>query len=157
MDVLATVRDRVVGAAGAVNRRVIAPRRHTGPLPYVRCRPTTNPILPVADMVEATAFYRRLGFDVDAYDEGYAWVKHCGWEWLHLGRVDSVAGNRAGAYLHVGDADAWHRAMRTASKDEVDLAVPTDTPWGKREFSFDDPAGNHVRIGSDALRGRESS
>jgi catechol 2,3-dioxygenase-like lactoylglutathione lyase family enzyme len=123
-----------------------------GPLPYVGVRPTTNSILPVVDMTEATAFYRSLGFEVDAYDEGYAWVTHCGWEWLHLRRVDSVDGNRASAYLHVADADEWHAAMRAATAGEIALADPVDTPWGKREFSFDDPAGNHIRIGSDARR-----
>ena len=122
--------------------------RHEGPLPFVRHRPTTNPILPTADMAGAIDFYRALGFEVIAYDEGYAWVKHCGWEWLHLRRVDSVDGNRASAYLHVEDADAWRAAMTAAADGAVELSEASDTPWGKREFSFTDPAGNLIRLGS---------
>lgn len=123
-------------------------RRRDG-LPFVKCRPTTNPILPVEDMAEASDFYQRLGFQVEAYDDGYAWVRHCGWEWVHLRAVDSVDGNRASAYLHVEDADAWYGAMGESSGDTIDLAEPSDTPWGKREFSFADPAGNLIRLGSD--------
>ena len=146
--VLRGLRDRAAWAAGSARRRVTGPRQHTGALPYVRCRPTTNPILPVDDMPAATAFYERLGFEVHAYDEGYAWVKHCGWEWFHLRRVDSVDGNQASAYLHVEDAEAWRTGMATASNGEIELGPLSDTPWGKREFSMTDPDGNHIRVGS---------
>lgn len=121
---------------------------HDGPLPYVRHRPTTNPILPVVEMAPAIAFYERLGFEVVAYDEAYAWVNHCSWEWFHLRLVDSVDGNQASAYLHVEDADAWRAALDEAAQGTIDLAAASDTPWGKREFSFSDPAGNLIRIGS---------
>lgn len=97
----------------------------------------------------AVGFYQRLGFQVVAYDEGYAWVKHCGWEWFHLRRVDSVRGNRASAYLHVEDADAWRLAIAAASDGTVALNELADTPWGKREFSFTDPDGNLIRVGSN--------
>lgn len=116
----------------------------------MRHRPVTNPILPVADMAEAIAFHQRLGFEVVAYDEGYAWVKHDGHEWFHLRRVDSVEGNRASAYLHVGDADEWRAAMVSASDGEIEIAEVAVMPWGKREFSLTDPAGNLLRLGSDA-------
>ncbi len=106
-----------------------------------------KPILPVADLSAASDFYRRLGFEVVAYDDGYAWVKHCGWEWFHLQRVDSTAGNRASAYLHVEDPDAWRAGMVGASGGEIELRPTADMPWGMREFSFDDPDGNHIRIG----------
>ncbi len=126
---------------------------HDGPLPFVRCAPTTNPILPVLDMDEAVDFYRRLGFEPTAYDEGYAWVRHCGWEWFHLRRVDSVEGNQASAYLHVDDAEAWRSAMAEAAAGSVELAELADMPWGKREFSFVDPAGNLIRLGSNLRHG----
>jgi catechol 2,3-dioxygenase-like lactoylglutathione lyase family enzyme len=146
------VRDTVAGTAGLVHRKLIAPRRHDGPLPYVDCRPTTNPILPVADMQAAISFYERLGFEVTAYDERYAWVRHCGWEWLHLRLVDSIAGNEASAYLHVDDADAWRAAMHDTSAGEVELSPLEDMPWGQSEFFLTDPSGNLIRIGQPAVR-----
>ena len=118
------------------------------PLPYVKSRPTTNPILPVDDMAAAISFYESLGFEVRPWDENYAWVKHCGWEWFHLSLVDSVQNNHTAAYLHVDDAAAWRRAMIEASGGSVDMAECVVEPWGKLEYSLRDPAGNLVRIGS---------
>lgn len=118
------------------------------PLPYTKRKPTTNPILPVDDMAAAISFYESLGFEVRPWDEGYAWVKHCGWEWFHLRLVDSVDNNHTSAYLHVEDAQAWYDGMVEASGGSVDLADLEEKPWGKLEFSLTDPAGNLVRIGS---------
>ncbi len=123
------------------------PKDHAGPLPYVLSRPSVRPILPVADMAAASDFYRRLGFQVVAHDDGYARVEHCGWEYLHLRRVDDAAGNQASAYVHVDDADVWHAAMAAASNGDIDLGEPADMPWGMREFTVTDPCGNHVRFG----------
>lgn len=122
---------------------------HRGPLPFVRHRPTTNPIMPVTAMAEAIEFYERLGFEGRAYDTDYAWISHCGWEWLHLRRVESVDGNASSAYLHIDDADAWREAMIKASNGSIDLSDATAMPWGKKEFSFTDPAGNLIRLGSN--------
>ena len=122
--------------------------RNTGPLPTVKRRPTTNPILPVAAMGEAIEFYESLGFEVTRYDDHYAWVRHCNWEWSHLRRVDSVAGNQASADFHVEDAAAWRSAFIAASGGSVELQPVEATPWGKNEFSFTDPAGNLIRLGS---------
>lgn len=122
----------------------------TDRLPFVPRAPTVNPILPVVDMNVSIAFYERLGFDVHRYDDGYAWVRHCGWEFLHLaggGEVDP-ASNHAAAYVHVDDPDAWRAAMAAAAPD-VDLGVVSDRPWGMREFEFTDPAGSLVRIGTN--------
>lgn len=134
-------------AAGRVHRHLIGPRRHTGPLPYVGVQPTTNPVLPVGDLDAAAEWYRQLGFDVHRYDAGDAWVRHCGWEWLHLRLVEGATGCGAGAYLHVDDADAWRAGMATASGGRVELGSSADMPWGLREFSLTDPSGNVVRIG----------
>lgn len=125
------------------------PSRHDGPLPYVPHRPTTNPILPVGDMPTAIEFYRALGFEVNAYDEGYAWARHCGWEFLHLRLVAGLdpTVNAASAYIHVDDADRWHAAFTTAAVVGAAIGELVDQPWGLREFELTDPAGNLVRFG----------
>ena len=125
-------------------------RRKPGELPVVRQPPTTNPILPVDDLDAAAEFYTRLGLEVYRYDDDYAWVKHSGWEWAHLRRVDRVDGNESGAYWHVANADDWWAAMREASSGEIELPEPQDMPWGQREYVITDPSGNVVRIGSPA-------
>lgn len=134
---------RLHHAADLVRRRV----HHVGALPFVGRLPATNPILPVVDMAEAVIFYRRLGFEVSAYDPQYAWVRHCGWEWLHLRAVESVENNQTSAYLHVDNADAWRAAMVKAADATITLGALIDMAWGLREFSFTDPAGNVIRIG----------
>ncbi len=141
---------RIAQLADRMSARLRSPgssHAHDGPLPNVRRRPSVQPILPVDDMSAATDFYRRLGFDVESFDPGYSWVRHCGWEYLHLRLVETVAGNSASAYVHVDDADAWHAAMSSASAGTVPLDCPADRPWGMREFEFTDPSDNVVRIG----------
>lgn len=118
------------------------------PLPYVGRRPSTTPILPVHDMAVASAFYESLGFEVDQYDGGYAWVKHCSWEWFHLRLVDGLDpdANEASAYLHVDDAQAWRNGMTAVAHVDA-IGEVTDKPWGMREFGVTDPSGNLVRLG----------
>lgn len=127
-------------------------RRKPGALPVVRQPPTTNPILPVDDIDAAADFYTRLGLDVFRYDDGYAWVRHCGWEWAHLRLVESVVGNEASAYWHVTDVDAWRSAMQACAGDDIVVPEPVDTPWGQREFAITDPSGNVIRIGQPSDR-----
>ena len=63
-------------------------------------------ILPIAAMEPEPAFYRQLGFQVQAYDAGYACVSLHGEEILHLRLVPDLdsAANAASCYLHVDDA-----------------------------------------------------
>jgi len=143
---------RVRGVGQIVRHRLPWGRSHVGdsPLPFVSRSPSVKPILPVADMAVAIAYYEKLGFDVKAYDEGYAWVRHCGWEFLHLALAKGVdaAANEAAAYIHVADADAWYTAMVAVAPD-AEISHLADTPWGMREYSFTDPSGNRVRIGQN--------
>ncbi len=128
----------------------LAPPQNEGsPLPYVARRPTVTTILPVSDTDEAIEFYRRLGFDVERFDDGYAWVRTCGWEIFQLAQVPSPdpGASVASAYVHVTDADAWHVAITAAAADDAAIGVVVDQPWGMREFVVTDPDGNVVRFG----------
>ncbi len=127
-----------------------APKNTESPLPYVLHRPTVNPVLPVHDMDAAIEFYRSVGFAVSAYDAGYAWVRTCGWEFLHLALAPTLepAGSSAGAYIHVTDVNDWHRAM-VENAPTATIGPITDTPWGMREFSISDPSGNVIRVGQN--------
>lgn len=101
-------------------------------------------------MADSIAFYRSLGFVVDSYDEGYAWVKNCGWEVLHLVAANDLLPGSAdgGAYVHVGDAREWRMAMSAAAPD-VTIGEVADQPWSMREFAVIDPSGNTVRFGQN--------
>lgn len=107
----------------------------------------TTPTFPVADMATAIQFYRSLGFDVHAYDDGFAFVQFDGVSVFDLDlRPDTDATrNLSGCYLIVPDADTWHTRLSAAG-------VPTSTlenmPWGMREFAFSDPNGNRIRVGT---------
>ncbi len=104
------------------------------------------PILPVADMAEAAAFYRALRFSVAAHDDGYALVLQGGAELFHLRLAPGLdpTANPAALYLHVGDADERHAAWKAGPAEVTD---PEDQPWGMREFSLRDPSGNLIRVG----------
>ncbi len=108
----------------------------------------TKIIFPVAEMATAVEFYRRLGFEVMAYDETYAWVRHDGGELLHLSLEPDTQrnANRAAGYFHVQDVDAWHEAWTAAG---VELGPVGDRPWQMREFALRDPSGNLIRIGQN--------
>lgn len=108
----------------------------------------TKIIFPVDDIDRVAAFYRQLGFEVEAWDGSYAWVTSGGEEVLHLARPDGFdpEANRAAGYFHVQDAAAWHRAM---AESGIELAPLVDEPWGMREFSLRDPAGNLLRVGQN--------
>lgn len=140
---------QVANAARSHIPWLASPENEGSPLPYVGSRPSVKPVLPVGDMTEAIAFYRRLGFDVERYDDGYAWVRTCGWEFFHLVASPDLGsgGGAAGAYIHVSDADEWHVALTAAAGDDAAIGGVVDQPWGMREFAVTDPSGNIVRFG----------
>ncbi len=106
-------------------------------------------VFPVDDMAEAVGFYQRLGFDVETYDDGYAWVRNGDDEVAHLALVEDldVAANRAAGYWHVQDVDDWHAAWTRSGAAAAGEVV--DRPWGMREFEITDPAGNLLRVGQN--------
>lgn len=109
----------------------------------------TKIIFPVIDMTASIAFYRSLGFEVESYDDGYAWVRHQGGEILHLAAAPDLNPdqNRAAGYFHVQDTNAWHAAW--SADTDVELGPVEDLPWQMREFRLTDPSGNLLRVGQN--------
>jgi len=103
---------------------------------------------PVADMGQSVSFYRSLGFEVEAYGPGYAWVRHSGDEILHLALVPELdlEANHAAVYFHVQDVAEWHSAW---SASVPSLTPIEDCPWEMREFRLTDPSGNLLRVGQN--------
>ncbi|MFN8016996.1 MAG: VOC family protein [Acidimicrobiales bacterium] len=106
------------------------------------------PVLPVADLVRAVAWYERLGFRAVADEDGYAILLVDGVE-VHLRELGpEEADDRAsvaGAYLRVADADATFE--RWVALGAPLVLAPTDQPYGVREFATEDPDGNLWRVG----------
>lgn len=112
-------------------------------------RVVVKPILPVIEMDDAISFYRQLGFDTEPYDDGYSIVRNSGDEVLHLRVIEDLdpATNAASVYFHVQDVDAVHREWtgKGLATGEV-----VGQPWGMREFTVTDPAGNLIRVGQNS-------
>jgi uncharacterized glyoxalase superfamily protein PhnB len=105
-----------------------------------------TPTLPVSDMAAATRFYETAGFEVERYDDGFAFVHlddQSAFD-LDLKPDTDPATNGAGCYIIVRDVGGWHQRLLAAG-----LAVTPveDTPWGMHEFTLTDPSGNHIRVG----------
>ena len=111
-------------------------------------RVVAKPILPAIEMGESVAFYRQLGFDVEPYDDRYTIVGQSGEEVVHLRVVDDLdqAQNAASVYFHVQDVDAVHREWTAVG---IGTGEVIDEPWGMREFTVTDPAGNLIRVGQN--------
>lgn len=116
---------------------------------HPRFRVVAKPILPVVEMENAVGFYRRLGFDIEPYDAGYNILSHSGDEILHLRVVEDLDPdkNAASVYFHVQDVDAVHGEWR---ENGIASGEVVDQPWGMREFSVTDPAGNLIRVGQNS-------
>ena len=104
-----------------------------------------TPILKARDLAESAAFYEHLAFTVDIFSDDYAFVTMAGHELLHLATADSPS--VAAAYVNVPSVDDWH--TRCISAHRTPTAI-RHRPWGMREFTVMDPAGNTLRIGTNA-------
>jgi predicted enzyme related to lactoylglutathione lyase len=130
-----------------------------------------NAFLEVDDHEAALGFYRdALGFEVrqDVSMEGLRWVTvgppsqpefSVVLNPVGVGRPPDDAqtlrellakGSLSGLVLATGDVDATFETVR-ATGAEV-LQEPMDMPYGARECSFRDPAGNEVRISQPTER-----
>ena len=108
-----------------------------------------TPTLPVVDMNAAVGFYERAGFDVEQYDDGFAFVEYDDTSVFSLDLADHIdpTRNGAGCYLIVPDPDDWHRRLDAAG---LPVTPIENMPWGMREFTLTDPSGNHLRIGANS-------
>jgi predicted enzyme related to lactoylglutathione lyase len=105
-----------------------------------------TPTLPVSDMSRAIPFYETAGFDVEPYDDGFAFVELSDQSafFLALNPAADPATNGAGCYIVVQDVDGWHDRLVA---DGLPATAVEDMPWGMREFTLSDPSGNHIRVG----------
>jgi catechol 2,3-dioxygenase-like lactoylglutathione lyase family enzyme len=116
-------------------------------------REGAEPILPAQDVSRTRAFYESLGFTAGYYDERYEIMRR-GNLVVHLeARRDLVpTANHTSCYWRVTDADALYSefaALGLPSEGSPSLSEPFDEPWGMREFTMKDPAGNLIRIGHE--------
>lgn len=105
-----------------------------------------TPTLPVDDMAEATRFCEAAGFEVDHYDDNFAFVHYHDQSVFDLDRIEGldVTMNHAGCYIVTDEVDDWHARFLAAGLPVTPIA---DMPWGMHEFTLTDPSGNHIRIG----------
>lgn len=106
----------------------------------------TTPTLPVADMAETVEFWEAAGFDVNRYDDGFAFVSFDEQSVFDLDLVEGFdpAANCAGCYIITEQTEAWHARFAAAGMTVTSIG---DTPWGMREFTLTDPNNNRIRIG----------
>ncbi len=103
------------------------------------------PIFAVRNLDEASAYYVRLGFEVQAYAAGgYGYAVRDGIE-IHLGMVPEDDHRSASAYVFVDDTDALAAEWRAAG---AEVHGPEDTEWGRREGALIDVDGNVMRFGA---------
>ena len=112
-----------------------------------------EPILPAHDVARTRAFYESLGFTAGYHDDRYEILRR-GDLVVHLeARPDlRPAINETSCYWRVADADSLYReyvSLGLPAEGSPSLSEPADEPWGMREFTVKDPAGNLVRIGHE--------
>jgi len=112
-----------------------------------------EPIFPAHDLRRTRAFYESLGFKSGYRDDNYDILRR-GSLVVHLERrADLVpATNQTSCYWRVRDADALYRefaALELPDDGAPSLTEVSDEPWGMREFTLKDPAGNLIRIGHE--------
>jgi hypothetical protein len=105
-----------------------------------------TPTLPVSSMAQTIGFYESAGFEVEPYDDGFAFVQlnDQGAFNLDLHPAADPATNGAGCYIITDDVDGWHDRLVAAG---LPVTAAEDMPWGMHEFTLSDPSGNRVRIG----------
>jgi catechol 2,3-dioxygenase-like lactoylglutathione lyase family enzyme len=103
-----------------------------------------DPVFSVLDVARSIDHYQRLGFTIEHHDETYAFARW-GSLVIHLGLDEHPEAHMTSQlYLHVDDADELATSWRTAG---LDVVVPENQDYGKREGRHVDPDGNVLRFG----------
>ena len=102
--------------------------------------------LAVADMGRSVAFYRALGFDVEAGGDAAAFTTfRVGSGFLNL-QLDTAHAPIAAIWgrviFFVDDVDALH--ARALGAGFAPVTTPADAPWGERYFHVHDPDGHEL-------------
>jgi catechol 2,3-dioxygenase-like lactoylglutathione lyase family enzyme len=115
--------------------------------------------LVTADMVDAVAFYRALGFHLLYGGPEAAFTSfRVGDGYLNL-QLDAAGSPREALWgrvvLWVDDVDAMHRRALAAGFQPQ--TSPADAPWGERYFHIRDPDGHELSFARPLQAGRQAS
>lgn len=129
------------------------------------------PILPARDLAGTLAFFDRLGFDTEPYQDYYGFAHRNAIELHFTSTPDHDPWRGAGmAYVPVHEVDRLHAAFVAAGVWRTDaddppctdaelrrrwrtgeglarITPPEDKPWDIREFALMDPNNNLLRFG----------
>lgn len=109
------------------------------------------PVLQVADMARSVAFYRRLGFDGQGWDEGgetFFTIAQRGDVslGLQLLRAEAMPVNSHwAAYLYVSDVTSLHAEFAAEGVSPTEIRHPTE--YGCDDFDIRDPDGHLIAFG----------
>lgn len=107
------------------------------------------PVFVTTDLPRALDHYRRLGFSVEAYENGdYGYARRDDVE-IHLAKVKKInqRTTTSCAYVWVDDAGALYDEWAAAGIPGQ-LHQPNPTDYGLAEGAHVDPDGNLIRFGS---------
>ena len=110
-----------------------------------------EPILPAHDVRRTRQFYESLGFKAGYNDDRYDILRR-GNLVVHLEHQGDLApaANHTSCYWRVSNADVLHQEFASLGLPRgTHLTEPFDEPWGMREFTLKDPAGNLIRVGHE--------
>ena len=97
------------------------------------------PRFQVNDLDKALSFYRDLGFEIEPYDEGLAFVKADGFD-FHVHHDTEAGRSRQVWWIEVKGIDVlYERCQKISARVN---SVIRSQPWGFREFNINDPFGN---------------
>jgi uncharacterized glyoxalase superfamily protein PhnB len=110
------------------------------------------PMQPVKNMPASVSFYEKLGFVVEKRNDQWGWARMRSGDcevmldqsiYLHPGipRISVL-------YLYPKDVVEFHRNAREKGLDIPDLEI---TFYGMNEFRLEDPDGNRLWIGQEAV------